>query len=215
MRVTDISVQAKNSNRVNISIDGKYRLSLDIYQVAELGIRNGADVTSEQVVKWEEESEFGKLYARTLEYTLIRPHSAKEIRDYLWRKTRTAKYKTRTGEIKDRAGVSQKIADRVYDRLCEKGYIDDEKFVRYWIENRQQIKGISRRKLIAELRAKGVDVRYITTQLTHTQRTDDDEIQKIIAKKGAKYTDETKLIQYLIRQGFSYDTIKDALVKGE
>jgi regulatory protein len=45
----------------------------------------------------------------------------------------------------------------VFERLVEKGYVDDEKFARFWVENRNQTKGASRRKLEAELRAKGFE----------------------------------------------------------
>src|SRR5690606_11241614 len=118
-------------------------------------------------------SQFGKLYARALDYTLMRPHSAKEVRDYLWRKTLLKKYKTRKGEVKDRPGVSQQLVDRVYQQLVDRGYIDDSKFALYWAENRQSIKGISRRKLINELRAKGVDQVYIDQALADSDRNDE------------------------------------------
>lgn len=212
MKVTDISVQVKNPNRVNISIDGKYRLSMDVYQAVELGIKKGQELTDEELARFDEESRFGKLYARTLEYCLMRPHSAREVRDYLWRKTRETKYKSRkTGEIKQREGVSQELADRVYDRLSEKGYIDDEKFARYWLENRNINKGSSRRKLENELRVKGVSSGIIDQALESATRSDEAEIKKIIAKKRRQYTDDQKLMQYLARQGFSYDDIKSAL----
>ena len=210
-KITDISIQIKNPHRVNISIDGKYRLSLDVYQLTELGIKNGIEITSDEITKWEEESNFGKLYGRTLEYCLMRPHSAKEVRDYLWRKTLTSKYKSRDGSVKERAGVSQDIASRVYDRLVEKGYIDDEKFTRYWLENRNATKGSSQRKLIAELRGKGVEQVIIDRLLPSSARTDGDEIQKIIKKRANRYDDDSKFLQYLVRQGFSYQDSRDAI----
>lgn len=212
MKITDLSVQARNPDRVNISVDGKYRFSLDILQVTELGIKKGNDYSEEELAEFEQESLFGKLYARALEYTMMRPHSAKEVRDYLWRKTRERFVKNRkTGEVSKREGVSRSIADRVYDRLVEKGYIDDEKFARYWVENRSLAKGASRRKLTSELRAKGVEQGIIDASLSSSDRSDDDELQKIIAKKQARYPDEQKFKQYLMRQGFSYDDINHAL----
>lgn len=213
MKITDISAQIRNTDRVNISVDGKFRLSLDIYQVGELGIKIGKDISEDELAAIETESSFGKLYARALEYCLMRPHSAREIRDYLWRKTRTTKYKSRKGEIKERDGVIQDIADRVYTRLLDKGYIDDEKFARYWVENRNQTKGSSIRKLTAELRAKGIDAGVISEALEKSDRSDDDELAKIIAKKRAKYTDDQKFMQYLVRQGFGFDDIRQALAK--
>lgn len=212
MKITDISIQARNPDRVNVFVDGKYRFSLDITQVTELGIKIGKDYSDAELTEFETESQFGKLYARALEYTLMRPHSAKEVRDYLWRKTRTTRVRVRdTNEYREKPGVSQDIADRVYGRLGERGYVDDEKFARYWVENRQARKGISSRKLIAELRTKGVSQDIITLAMQNSPREEKSEIRKVLEKKRYKYDDENKLVAYLMRQGFSYDTIRDAL----
>lgn len=211
MKITALTAQIKNKDRVNVIVDGVYRFSLDVFQVADLGIRIGKEYTEQELAELETESQFGKLYGRALEYTMLRPHSAREVRDYLWRKTRTTKYKSRQGEIKEREGVSQLVADRVFDRLSEKGYIDDEKFARFWVENRNQRKGSSARKLKSELQAKGVESSMIDAALANTTRSDEDELAKIIAKKRGRYPDEQKFMQYLARQGFSYDDIKAAL----
>ncbi len=224
MKITSISIQTKNPNRVNISVDGTYRFSLDVYQVTELGIRNGAEVTEEKIAQWEEESAFGKLYARALEYCLMRPHSAKEVRDYLWRKTLTRRIKvggkreagsgerrSALSQVIEKPGVSKEITDRVYDRLMEKGYIDDEKFTRYWLENRNLTKGASQRKLVNELRGKGVEQGIIERLLPSSARSDNDELQKVLIKRARRYDDDNKLAQYLMRQGFSYDDIRMAI----
>lgn len=215
MKITNISAQARNPDRVNVSVDGKYRFSLDIFQLTELGVKVGKEFSEEELTALESESSYGKLYTKALEYSMLRPHSSREMRDYLWRKTRETKYKSRSGELKTRAGIAQEIATRVYDRLVEKGYIDDEKFARWWVENRNLRKGTSRRKLQAELQAKGVASAVIAAMLEDSNRNDEDELAKIIAKKRAKYPDEQKLIAYLARQGFSYDDIKSALQEGQ
>lgn len=221
-KITDISQATKNPNRVNVSVDGRYRFSLDVFQLVDLDIKVGNEYSDEDLNKFEAESQFGKLYARTLEYCLLRPHSAKEIKDYLWRKTRTVKklkkptermkangtYESKVVEI---AGVAPEITDRVFERLVDKGYIDDKIFARYWLENRNQTKGSSRRKLANELRVKGVESGIIEEALQQTDRNDQIELQKIINKKRSKYPDEQKFMQYLARQGFRYDDIKTAL----
>lgn len=213
MKITDISAQAKNADRVNISVDGKYRFSLDIFQVGQLGIKLGKEYDESEIAEIENESAFGKLYARALEYCLMRPHSAREVKDYLWRKTRTTRYKSRDGQIKEREGATESNAQRVFERLIGRGYIDDEKFARFWVENRNAVKGASRRKLTAELRVKGIDSSIIESIFAVSDRTDDDELKKVLAKKRSKYDDEQKLISYLARQGFSYDDIKTALLE--
>lgn len=216
MKITDISLQVRNPDRVNVSVDGKYRFSLDILQVTELGIKIGREYSEEELVELENESQFGKLYARALEYTMMRPHSAKEVRDYLWRKTRTTRVRVPdSNEYRERPGVSQEIADRVYDRLAQKGYLNDENFARYWVENRNTRKGISKRKLIAELRTKGVDSVVIEQALQNSPREEKDDLRNILEKKRYKYDDEQKLIAYLMRQGFPYDAVRDALADSE
>ena len=212
MKITNLSTQQRDPNRINVFVDGKYRFSLDVSQVVSLGVKVGREYDEQELAELEQESQFGKLYGRALEYCLMRPHSAREVRDYLWRKTRATRYRSKkTGELKERPGVSQALVDRVYERLVEKAYIDDEKFTRYWVENRNQTKGMSRRKLEAELRAKGVANDIIERNLRDSLRNDTDELQKIIAKKRRRYPDEQKFMQYLACQGFSFDDIKTAL----
>ncbi|MEO5950509.1 MAG: RecX family transcriptional regulator [Candidatus Saccharimonadales bacterium] len=207
MKITAITPQKKDKYRINIMVDGVYRFSLDIFQYADLGIKVGKEYSDEELTTLEQESVFGKVYARALDYSLMRLHSAREVRDYLYRKTRDSR--TKTGEIKK--GITTEVTDRVFTRLADKGYIDDERFARYWVENRSLTKGSSQRKLQAELGAKGVDRSIIERLLSESDRSDDTEILKIIAKKRKRYPDDQKLMQYLARQGFSYDDIKHAL----
>jgi len=207
MKITAISAQVRDKNRVNISVDGSFRFSLDIYQLTELSIKTGDDYSEAEIVSFESESQFGKVYMRALAYCLMRPHSAREIKDYLNRKTKPSLDKN--GQIK--IGISTELAKRVFNRLTEKGYVNDESFARYWIENRATLKGASRRKLIAELRSKGVDSAIIERLFELSSRNDTQEIKKILAKKRARYPDDRKLMAYLARQGFGFETIKQAL----
>lgn len=206
MKITALKTQTRDKNRVNVFVDGKYSFSLDITQVVDLGIKTGNEYTEDEFASLKDESQYGKLYVRALEYVLTRPRSLREMRDYLYKKTRP----TRTKDGAVRQGVSRELTQRVYERLIEKGYLDDEKFARFWVENRHVRKGISTRKLKAELRAKSVDVAIIEQVIAESDRSDAEEIQKLIAKKAGKYDDEQKLISYLARQGFSYDEIKRA-----
>ena len=210
MKITSISVQVRDKNRVSISVDGKYRFSLDINQVIELGLKTGNEVDENQLQTLEIEGKFGKLYGRAVEYCFMRPRSTKELRDYLYRKTLPRRNKK--GELVD--GYPKELTTRVIERLQQKKYLDDRKFAIYWIENRNLSKGISRRKLMSELFSKGIDSSLIEELLIENVRNDDDEIQKIIKKKRAKYDDQ-KLMAYLARLGFNYDDIKTALSENQ
>jgi len=214
--ITALTAQVRNADRVNVFIDGKYDFSLDVAQVVDCGVKVGRVLTEAELAELHREGEFGKLYARALEHTLMRPHSAREIRDYLQRKTLPRKYKQRkTGTLVEKPGASLAVVQRVFARLEQRGHIDDGAFAQWWVENRHQSKGVSRRKLEAELRAKGVAPEVIHQALAQSRRTDEDELAKVIAKKRPRYPDEQKLIAYLLRQGFAYDDIRAALAGDE
>ncbi|UTX51462.1 RecX family transcriptional regulator [Candidatus Saccharibacteria bacterium TM7i] len=207
MRVTNLKPQQRDKNRVNVYLDGVYSFSLDLAQVLELGIRINADYSEDEITHIRAESEFGKLYTRTLEYSLMRPRSVYEVEQYLYRKMRPSR--TKTGEM--RPGYSKQASERVLDRILERGYVDDAKFAMYWVENRRLKKGASERLLRSELSAKGVASSIIDVTLADSPRSERDELRKVIERKSARYSDRQKLIQYLVRQGFSYSDVVDEL----
>ena len=210
--ITDIKQAVKNPNRANIFVNGKYRFSLDIFQLTDLGVKIGEIFDEKEIQNLEQQSEFGKLYALALNYCLMRPHSEREIRDYLMKKTLSKKLRNKkTGEFYEKSGVSKLSVEQVLARLKERKYIDDEKFARFWLENRNQRKGSSLKKLRAELLQKGVSGVIIEQVFAETSRNDSEEIQKIIDKKAKRYPDQQKLVAYLARQGFSFDEINRAL----
>ncbi len=212
MKITAISSQIKNPHKANIFVDGKYRFSLDIAQIVDLEIKKDLEIDEATLLKYEQEGQFSKLYMKTLDYALIRARSVKEVRDYLWRKTLiTRRRSRRTGEVVEIPGFSSDIARRVLDMLIEKGYVDDRKFAEFWVENRFRNKGISQVRLRQELQKKGVSNDTIEFVLRSNVRTDSEELKKIISKKARRYPDIRQLKNYLVRHGFSYDDIQEAL----
>ncbi len=212
MKITDIQLQAKNKNRVNLYIDGEYRLSLHINQIGDLGIKVGQEVSPSDLENIEQEGQVGKLYARALDYCLVRPRSKREIKDYLFKKTLDRQVKSKhTNKPKIRPGVSRVAADKVYDRLVDKGYVDDVKFAYWWVESRKIRTGISKTRLCQELKTKGVSDSDIKVVLAESSRDDNNELLKVLQKKRKSYSDESKLVGYLMRQGFKYDDIRRVL----
>ena len=203
MQITAIKPAVKNDSRANIFIDGKFSFSLDLAQLADAKLKVGQTLTDEQLSELKQQSNFGKLYQRTLEWVLSRPHSIKETRDYLARK----KFQKPEYQITDQA-----IA-LIIDKLQAKNYLNDVDFTTYYIENRFQKKGISSKRLRQELLKKGVVSSIVDQALSSTARSDTEEIQKIINKKRRlkTYQNDEKLIQYLLRQGFDYQLVQTAV----
>lgn len=114
------------------------------------------------------------------------------------------------------AAISDDDIDAVIVKLYDLKILDDENFARYFVENRNQIKGASEKKLRMELKNKGVSDAIISAALTEDEfgekiRDDKVEIMKMIEKKRRRGYDDAKLTQYLARQGFSYDLIRESL----
>ncbi|MBR3248706.1 RecX family transcriptional regulator [Candidatus Saccharibacteria bacterium] len=197
--ITDLRQGVKNPNRVNVFIGGKFAFSLDVAQVVDFRLKIGSEVSEEQLAELRRASEFGKLYQRALEWVLVRPRSEKEIYDYLYKKVYEKK-------------LDKNYINLIIERLKEKKYVDDRKFAEYYVENRFVKKGISRKRLKMELIKKGVAKEIVDEVIFG--RDDEEEIDKIIAKKRDKYDDE-KLISYLCRQGFSYQLAQSRVVRGK
>ena len=211
-RITKIAPGIKDQNRVNISINDKFFCSLDISQLADLKLKIGQTLDDAKLAELRSASDFGKLYTRTLEFTLSRPHSEREIRDYLYKKTRDRLIrikdpKTNTYKTIQRPGYDKTLVQPVLDRLTAKGHIDDQKFAQFWAEHRHRAKGISTRRLAGELQQKGIAKDAIDHVLQSSPRNESAELAKIITKKRPRYPDDHKLIAYLLRQGFPYDDI--------
>ncbi len=84
-------------------------------------------------------SEFGKLYQRTLEWVLTRPHSVRETRDYLRRRQqkRIVANRQRAKEGKKPfPEILDATIEPVIERLIQREYLDDKRFAEYYIENR-------------------------------------------------------------------------------
>ena len=195
MKITELKQGVKNPNRVNVFVDGKYEFSLDVTQVVDFKIKVGMEISPEQLVEFKKASEFGKLYQRALEKALMRPHSEREMRDYLCKKIYEKK-------------LDKEYIDRIIGRLIEKKYLSDFEFAKWYVENRFVKKGVSLKRLKMELMKKGVAAEIIDEVLDSSERNDEEEILKIIAKKRAKYDDE-KLTAYLCRQGFPYQLVNE------
>lgn len=214
--VTDIKEAVRDRDRLNVYIDRKFFCSLALSQVVDLKLKIGKQLNDEDLKSLRRASEFGKLYQRALEYALLRPHSQKEMRDYLKKKTlskvvRVKNQKTGEYQTKQKEGFDVSLVEPVLARLVERGYVDDERFAKLWIENRSIRKGISQKKLRLELQSKGISQDIIDACLSEGARNERKELEKVIAKKAKKYPDEQKLIQYLLCQGFNYSDVLEVL----
>ncbi len=65
----------------------------------------------------------------------------------------------------DRRGIPEESASTVLDRFAGLGLIDDEAFAEAWVESRHAGRGLARRALAHELRARGVEDEVVDTAI--------------------------------------------------
>ncbi len=196
MKITDIKQQVKNQSRYSIFVDGKYSFSLSELALINSGLHTGQEVTKEELESLKDTAKLDKAYNRALALVARRSRSEWELRDYLKRKE-----------------YDEPIITEILNRLSNYGYVDDEAFARMWVENRRLLKSTSKRRLAQELRQKRISSEIIDKVLAEDETDELEVLRELVASKRKlpRYQDDLKLMQYLARQGFSYDDIKAVL----
>lgn len=190
MFVTEIQQQKNNEDRFSIFVDGKYSFSLSGNDLLEHKVKIKMELDEVQVKKFEKISADSLLLSKAYDKCLRRPHSVREIRDYL---------------TKNKA--SDELSDAIIEKCLDRNLLNDEYFAERWYEHRKN-SNRSDRFIQNELFKKGVAKEIIDK----TVKGDDKQALKdAINKKINKYDDERKLIAYLQRQGFNYYDIVTAL----
>lgn len=105
---------------------------------------------------------YQKLLESSLRFVSFRPRSEHETRSYLQRKI-----------VKFRDVDKKILLHNVIYRLRELGYVNDVKFVSWWIDQRQSHKPKGMRLIALELKSKGIS---------------DELIKPLIVKRGGQYS---------------------------
>ena len=194
MKITAIKQQVKRPDRYSIFVDGKYSFSLSEAGLLEQRLASGQELDAARLAELTAASGADKAYGNALRYVAMRPRSEWEVYSYLQRKQ-----------------AEEPVIEHIMQRLTRVQLIDDVAFARMWIANRRLLKNTSKRKLELELKFKRVPEDIIRTALSEDVVSEGDALQALIEKKRGRYPDRTKFMQYLARQGFTYDDIKHAL----
>jgi regulatory protein len=196
MKITSIKQQVKNQERASLFVDGKYSFSLSLNELVSEKLKINQEVDEAGLKRLKKLSDDGKLKSRTLEWVLNRPRSLRELRDYLYRK---------------KAEPEQILS--LAEELEARGYISDSVFTQWLVDMRRRA-GKSDRAIQNELMKKGVSREIIADNMQKNTEQERTLLKELIEKKRrlTRYRDdETKLKQYLLRQGFSYEDIKIVL----
>jgi len=212
MKITDISVQAKNNSRYNVFIDGEFAFGIDGTDLLHHGLAIGMEIDQEQLDNLLNEIEYAKARDAAVRYLGRGTRAVREVAE-----------KLKTKEF------SEITISRVIDVLTEHGYLDDVAFAVRQIRHRTDVSNHGKRRIITELARKGVardDIVAAFNQLSD-EMEDADSSEQAAARRAldkklrnknqdfaallADPKEKTRLVGFLARRGFSYDVIKSVL----
>lgn len=190
--------QQKDANRTNIYLDGKFAFGIPLEILLKYHLNVDKELSEETIKVLKDEDTEERIYARAVNFSTIRPHSEKEIRDWFKRKK-----------------VPEDVVEVVFNRLKNLDLVDDLHFSKWWIEQRQTFRPKPKRFIQFELRKKGVKNEIITELLSEWGPENEESIALSIAEKRHKRltnlpVDEQrkKLSGFLARRGFSWSKVK-------
>ena len=190
-RITALTLQKRNRQRVNIYLDGEFAFGLASILAAWMQV--GQTLSDEKIAQLKAEDEREVAYQRAIKFMNYRPRTESEIRQNL-----------------QKHAVSDNVLNDVIQRLQRAGLLDDRYFADAWVENRIDLHPRSRRALAFELKQHGVDQQVIEQSLA---QVDDDQIAYLAAVRQShklKALDwqnfRQKMYGFLARRGFDYET---------
>jgi len=197
-KVTALRIQKHHPNRVNVYLDDEYSFGLSRITAAWLKV--GQQLTPGKIAKLRADDQREVAYMQALRFLGYRPRSRVEVRRNL-----------------EKHAVSPDVIKDVFKRLERNGLVNDERFAKDWVENRNEFRPRSRRALAYELRQRGLNDAAIEKALVGLN----EEVlaYRAALKQSRRYVgNETrdfhnKLGRYLARRGFSYDIIKGVVAR--
>lgn len=140
---------------------------------------------------------------RAVKLLAAKPRSVRELRERLLEKLWT----------------NEQIVDAVIEKLKDYKYLDDEQFARYLAVSKLRQKPQGKRKLQQSMSQKKLDKTIVDEAITEAfeklPETDliDLAIEKRLRLKGKPETreDTKKFYDHLLRQGFSFDLIREKM----
>lgn len=194
MTVTGLS--SKKGHLVSIELSGGESVLIDKDVVTEECIHEDDELTPERVRKLKEKSDYVRAKSRALWLLDRYQYTERRLKDKL-----------------RSAGFSDEISQKAVERLKELGVIDDSALALRFAEECSG-RGISKRAAYAKLMQKGFDSGTIKEALQSTDFDEREQLKELIERKYASKIAEGetgKVYAALIRKGFSYNAVRNAL----
>lgn len=115
-----------------------------------------------------------------------------------------------------RKGFTEEETSEVCDYIEEVGLVDDDLYVKFFVEDSFRIKNKGARKIVYELKQRGIDDEKIEEAMEEASDMEYEALKEAYERKLEATKSETdpykrknKIIRFLISRGFDYSDIKE------
>ena len=123
-KITAITAQEKNKERVNLFVDGEFFAGVSMETVMKLRLKVGDGADEKRLNEILAETERTEALNKAADYVLKTLKTKRQVKDYLLKK-----------------GYSEEVVWGVVDKLKEYGYIDDKEYSKRFIESTSKRQG--------------------------------------------------------------------------
>jgi regulatory protein len=196
-RITEIREQVRDPERVSLFIDGEFRLGMPRMVVAERNLQVGQFLTDQDLEVLESLDEISRATNNAVRLLSFRPRSRHELQTRLRRK-----------------GFPDEAIESAIERLAELGYVNDDEFASYWVENRQQHRPRGRRLIASELRSKGVPSDVVERVIDEADIDEYSAALDLATARNARLrgldrnTWRRRMSGFLQRRGYGWDVVR-------
>ena len=200
--ITKISEQRRRPNRRNVDLDGAFAFGVNLNVVARFRLREGMNLTAEQVTEIEQGEVRQEVFDKATQYLGQRLHSRAELHKKLMRRE-----------------YGERVITDVLDQLEQLGYIDDKRFATAKATSAAQLKHHGKRRAAVELIKAGVKGETARRALEDVYDAHDSmAVARQLAEKKAPSLRKLdppvarrRLVGMLLRRGFTYEDIRPVI----
>lgn len=201
MEVTKVSIQLKNSNRVNVFVDGKFYRGLDRIVAMKLGLRRGLTLTPYLVKQLEGTQQQNSAWEYALRSLQRSPKSIKSLKQKLITKFEPI------------------VVDETIEKLVANQIVDDDKLAQNLVAQYIEQGSKSKKQITTKLIQRGIPRDVIQKAAANVTRDHEYSAALKLAQHKVRELKDfpwrekfEKIGAYLARRGFNYDLIRTVVV---
>ena len=205
MKITALQPQTRNLERVNLHVDGEFRLALAAEIAYGAHLHVGDEISEATLRDLEARDQAWKAREAALVLLSFRPRTAAELRRRLLQKE-----------------FPEETVDSCVASLVDQGLVNDGAFAETFVRDRVRLRPKGKQRLAQELRAKGVnpdEAQEAIAGVFEREEVSESELARAAAAKWRPRAGEerpkarARLHAFLARRGFGGDAIREVMAE--